>query len=221
MKKIYFFLILLFVHLSLCAQGAIDYQIIITTPGYTSVYRYDKGDFQEGIVRDFRVQGDISIVEDPQTDQKSLVWLTIGSRQFKFLVSENASVLRLQYDRNRRLFTGLGFNYLEYDQYKYEAPTFKGLSLREISSTMEREINKMIDDRTLLDEDKPTTFILEAEIDEDGFVHRVVELNGSLKQYSKVIIDQFYEQAVRGWEPAKKNGAPYRTIAQIKFELSR
>lgn len=203
-----------------CFSQEDDYQIIVTTPGYTSVFRYDSTSFAEGVSKDFRIQGNVSIVEDEPRDGARQVWLTIGTRQFRYAVSPTAPVLRLMYDRNRRLFSGVGFNFVDDERARYEPPRFKGKSMGELPVLLEREINKQIEDRTLLSTE-PTVFLLEADIDENGIVHKIVELNGSLKQYSKVIIDQFYDQAVRGWEPAKRNGIPYRTLAQIKFELSR
>lgn len=40
--------------------------------------------------------------------------------------------------------------------------------------------------------------MIEADIDENGMIHRIVPLSDTLRQYSKVIIDQIYDKAVRG-----------------------
>ena len=75
--------------------------------------------------------------------------------------------------------------------------------------------------RSLLEEGKPNVFLLEADIDEQGNVHKIVELNGALRQYSQIFIDKLYDMAVRGWQPAKKDGVPFRTVCQLRFVLTR
>lgn len=52
-------------------------------------------------------------------------------------------------------------------------------------------------------------------------IHRIVPLSDTLFQYSKVIIDQIYDKAVRGWQPATRNGVPCRSLVQMKFELKK
>lgn len=79
----------------------------------------------------------------------------------------------------------------------------------------------MIENRSLLEEGKPNVFLLEADIDEQGNVHKIVELNGALRQYSQIFIDKLYDMAVRGWQPAKKDGVPFRTVCQLRFVLTR
>ncbi len=167
---------------------------------------------------DFKV-ADASVTEEPKGDGCSLVKLRIGQREYSFAVSPDAPVVRLQYDRNRRLFKGMGFNYIEQTEAKYEAPSFNGVSLLKLPELWRPQIEKLIDDRSLLDPDRPDVFLLEVDIDEDGIVHRIVELGGALKQYSQVFIDKIYDIAVRGWNPAKRNGVPFRTVAQIRFVI--
>ena len=113
----------------------------------------------------------------------------------------------------------MGFNYIEQTEAKYEAPSFNGVSLLKLPELWRPQIEKLIDDRSLLDPDRPDVFLLEVDIDEDGIVHRIVELGGALKQYSQVFIDKIYDIAVRGWSPAKRNGVPFRTVAQIRFVI--
>ena len=72
-----------------------------------------------------------------------------------------------------------------------------------------------------MDADRPTVFLIEADIDEEGIVRRIAELNGALKQYSQVFIDKIYDLAVRGWQPATKDGIPVRTVVQFRFVLKR
>ena len=203
------------------AQADDDYQIIITTPGYTSVYNYTKSEFLAQAREQFRINGDVALNEDKLDGGKRRVYVTIGLRQFDFLLTPQMPVIRLKYDRNRRLFTGAGCNFIAREGATYIPPTFNGSDLTTLPAQWIDEINRRIGDRTLLSEDKPTVFILEVDIDEQGIVQRVVELNGCLKQYSQVIIDYIYDRAVRGWEPAKRNGVPFRALAQLRFELKR
>lgn len=203
---------------AVCFAQADSCRIIITTPGYTSIYRYSIVEFAEQMACDFKIQGAFA-TEEPKEEGCSLVKLHIGQRDFVFSLSPAAPVIRLQYDRNRRLFKGLGFNFIEQSEAKYEEPNFKGVSLLKLPSVWQPQIEKLIDDRSLLDPDKPNVFLLEADIDENGIVHRIVEISGALKQYSQVFIDKIYDLAVRGWVPAKRNGVPFRTVAQIRFEV--
>lgn len=203
------------------AQGDDDYQIIVTTPGYTSVYNYTKSEFLAQAREQFRINGDVALNEDTLEGGKQRVYVTIGLRQFDFLLTPQMPVIRFKYDRNRRLFTGAGCNFIDREGATYTPPTFNGSDLTTLPAQWVDEINRRIGDRTLLSEDKPTVFILEVDIDEQGIVQRVVELNGCLKQYSQVIIDYIYDRAVRGWEPAKRNGVPFRALAQLRFELTR
>lgn len=200
--------------------AAVDYQIIITTPGYMSIYRYSPEEFSEQMASDFRVEG-AAIAHDRLTDDRSRVTLYIGTREFVFTIAPESRVCRLTYDRNKRQFKGVGFNYVDSSGVRCEAPSFKGTPIFRLPELWQPQIEKLIGDRNLLVEDKPNVFILEADIDEQGIVHKIVELNGALKQYSQIFIDKIYDLAVRGWEPAKKNGVPIRTVAQIRFELYR
>ena len=81
------------------------------------------------------------------------------------------------------------------------------------------QIEKLIHDRTFLSPDKPNVFLIEAVIDEEGRVRKIVELNGALKQYAQIFIDKIYDLSWKGWQPATRNGVPYRTLALIYFEL--
>lgn len=78
----------------------------------------------------------------------------------------------------------------------------------------------MIENRSLLEEGKPNVFLLEADIDEQGNVHKIVELNGALRQYSQIFIDKLYDMAVRGWQPAKKDGraVPYGMPVEVRAD---
>jgi len=98
---------------------------------------------------DFKV-ADASVTEEPKGDGCSLVKLRIGQREYSFAVSPDAPVVRLQYDRNRRLFKGMGFNYIEQTEAKYEAPSFNGVSLLKLPELWRPQIEKLIDDRSLL-----------------------------------------------------------------------
>jgi len=125
------------------------------------------------------------------------------------------------YDRNRRIFSGAGCNFVENENFKYTPPSFKGNSLVKLPEILLADINRTIEDRSLLKKDSATVFVIEADIDENGMIHRIVPLSDTLRQYSKVIIDQIYDKAVRGWQPAMRNGIPYRALAQMTFELTK
>lgn len=221
-RKLFLSVFLLFSLMGIVrAEDGADYRIIISTPGYMSVYNYTKPDFLSQAKEQFRIMGDVAINEDDLGGGKRRIYVTLGLRQFDFLVTPQTPVIRLSYDRNRRLFTGVGCNFIDREGAACTPPTFKGIDLTDLPEKWIDEINRRIGDRTLLSEDAPTVFILELDIDEQGIVHKVVELNGALKQYSQVIIDYIYERAVREWEPAKRNGVPFRALAQLRFELSR
>lgn len=200
-------------------------KIIITTPGYTSIYRYNEDNFDEGMKKDFRIQE--AAVESKMTagsndpDNKEHLTVKIGDRKYDFMICPESPVARLVYDRNKRTFAGVGFNFIENANVKYEAPSFKGQSLCSLPGTWQKDIDRLITDKSLLSDDTPHVMIFEADIDENGIVRKIVELNGALRQYSKIIIDKIYDAAVRGWQPATKNGIPFRTYAQIKIELTR
>ena len=86
--------------------------------------------------------------------------------------------------------------------------------------------NKMKEIREILSDFSVEIFSLKeagikADIDENGMIHRIVPLSDTLFQYSKVIIDQIYDKAVRGWQPATRNGVPCRSLVQMKFELKK
>lgn len=203
------------------AQNSDDYQVVITTPGYTSIYNYTKTEFLSQAQDQFRIHGNVAINEEEPKEGKRRVYVTIGLRQFDFLLTPQMPVIRLRYDRNRRLFSGMGCNFIDREGAKLTPPTFQGMDLTQLPGEWITEINRRIDDRTLLDENRPTVFLLELDIDEQGVVQKVVELNGCLKQYSQVLIDFIYDRAFRGWEPARRNGVPFRTLAQLRFELQR
>ena len=158
-----------------------DYQIFVTTPGYTSIRNYSKATFPE-LKRDFHVMnGPVTIMDSLRSDSITQVRLQIGARKFLFYVSNDLPYIRLSFDRNRRRFSGLGCNFIE----------------------------------------GGSECVIEADIDENGMIHRIVPLSDTLFQYSKVIIDQIYDKAVRGWQPATRNGVPCRSLVQMKFELKK
>lgn len=200
-----------------------DYKIIVTTPGYTSVYSYDNEDFAVSAAKDLHILAPIEVAESECTmdTSRTMVCIKVGADEFNFAVNDVAPVVRLIYDRNRRTFTGAGFNCVGTQASVCEAPVFKGTRIDSISYVLAKDVERYIGDKSLLSADSSTVFFLEADIDENGIVHKVVELSGGLKQYSKVIIDRFYDKAVRGWEPAKIDGVPVRSLAQFRFELSR
>ena len=216
------FFLLLFTGLSqsLLSQN-IDYQIYITTPGYTSVRSYSKADFEK-VKHDFRVMnGPVTITDSLCNSGKTEVRMVIGLRKVSFFVTQETPIIRLVYDRNRRIFSGAGCNFVENENFKYTPPSFKGNSLVKLPEILLADINRTIEDRSLLKKDSATVFVIEADIDENGMIHRIVPLSDTLRQYSKVIIDQIYDKAVRGWQPAMRNGIPYRALAQMTFELTK
>ena len=216
------FFLLLFTGLSqLLFSQNIDYQIYITTPGYTSVRSYSKADFEK-VKHDFRVMnGPVTITDSLCNSGKTEVRMVIGLRKISFFVTQETPIIRLVYDRNRRIFSGAGCNFVENENFKYTPPSFKGNSLVKLPEILLADINRTIEDRSLLKKDSATVFVIEADIDENGMIHRIVPLSDTLRQYSKVIIDQIYDKAVRGWQPAMRNGIPYRALAQMTFELTK
>ena len=216
------FFLLLFTGLSqLLFPQNIDYQIYITTPAYTSVRSYSKADFEK-VKHDFRVMnGPVTITDSLCNSGKTEVRMVIGLRKFSFFVTQETPIIRLVYDRNRRIFSGAGCNFVENENFKYTPPSFKGNSLVKLPEILLADINRTIEDRSLLKKDSATVFVIEADIDENGMIHRIVPLSDTLRQYSKVIIDQIYDKAVRGWQPAMRNGIPYRALAQMTFELTK
>ena len=216
------FFLLLFTGLSqLLFPQNIDYQIYITTPGYTSVRSYSKADFEK-VKHDFRVMnGPVTITDSLCNSGKTEVRMVIGLRKFSFFVTQETPIIRLVYDRNRRIFSGAGCNFVENENFKYTPPSFKGNSFVKLPEILLADINRPIEDRSLLKKDSATVFVIEADIDENGMIHRIVPLSDTLRQYSKVIIDQIYDKAVRGWQPAMRNGIPYRALAQMTFELTK
>ena len=124
------FFLLLFTGLSqLLLSQNVDYQIYITTPGYTSVRSYSKADFEK-VKHDFRVMnGPVTITDSLCNSGKTEVRMVIGLRKFSFFVTQETPIIRLVYDRNRRIFSGAGCNFVENENFKYPPPSFKGNSL--------------------------------------------------------------------------------------------
>lgn len=211
-------LVLLVIFGKLWAQNP-DIQLIITTPGYTSIYRYGTDNFSEGLVRDLRIS-DASVCK-ANVQGREGACVTIGEKQYRYTVDDSNKIVRLIYDRNRRLFTGIGCNYIENDSMRYDPPSFKGTSTEKLPALWYADLDRKFVDKSLLSDTQPNVFLIEAEIDENGIVNRIVELSGALRQYSKVIIDKIYNDAVRGWQPALRNGQPYRTLTQIRFEITK
>lgn len=200
-----------------------DYRIIVTTAGYKDIYNYDSRDFVEKAARDLRITVPVELSETycPSDTSTKMVSISVGAQVIDFALTDKSPVIRLVYDRNRRTLTGTGFNYLEKNTNLVEAPVFKGTPICELQTVFEKDVDRHIIDRSLLSTDSSTLFLLEVDIDENGIVQRITELNGAYKQYSKIIIDRFYDKAYRGWEPAKVNGVPCRSLAQFTFELKR
>ncbi len=198
-----------------------DYQVYITTLGYTSVRSYTKADFEK-VKHDFRImKGSVKITDSICDKDRTDVKVVIGSRKFNFFITPETPIIRLLYDRDRRIFSGAGCNFIENEEFRYTTPSFEGKSLVELSKMLLPDINRTIDDRSLLKRDSAIVFVIEADIDEEGVIRKIVPLSDTLRQYSRVIIDQIYKKAVRGWQPATRNGIPYRTLAQMTFELKR
>ncbi len=196
--------------------------IIVSTMGSDELHRYTEANVAEELKRDFRLHHlAVSLTEDPIDSLSKRIYLTIGMRHYNFLISPSTPVARLRFNRNQRRFVGLGNNFLESTDARYTPPTFEGKSLEELPAEWITQINREIVDRTLLPVDAPAVFILELDIDEQGMVHSIKEVGGGLRQYAQVIIDELYEQAVRGWTPAGRNGFPYRSLAHLRFELVR
>lgn len=218
-----FILVLLVTACVRVAGAGFDYKIIVTTPGYTSIYHYDSQEFTEKAAKELRIMAPLEISESvcPSNSSLTVVSISMGVKQLNFTISEESPIIRLAYDRNRRSLTGIGFNCVESGNDVVEAPVFKGTSIEEMQAFLAKDVDRHLLDRSLLSEDSCTVFLLEVDIDEQGVVQKVVELNGAYKQYSKVIIDRFYDKAFRGWEPAKVNGVPCRAVAQFTFELRR
>ena len=193
--------------------------IYVTTPGYTTILRYSSNNVVERLAADLRFQN-VKADYMKMDDHSSRLTLKIGEREYAFRIADETPVARLQYDRNRRLFKGMGVNYLERADAKYSAPQFKGNSLLQLGALWLPQIEKNMEDRSLLKDDEPNYFLIEADIDEHGIVQKIVELSGALKQYSQVFIDTIYDLAVRGWKPATCNGVPFRTVAQIRFVVN-
>ena len=85
-------LLLVFAGISaVCFAQADSCRIIITTPGYTSIYRYSDREFAKQMACDFKV-ADASVTEEPKGDGCSLVKLRIGQREYSFAVSPDAPV---------------------------------------------------------------------------------------------------------------------------------
>ena len=200
--------------------GQSDCRIIITTPGYGSIYRYAPEEFAAQMASDFKIEG-VTVDYATLSEGCKRLKLHIGRKDFVFWITSQSPVARLTYDRNRRQFKGIGFNYIEHEGVRYEAPSFKGLTVEKLSEAWQPQIERLIENRSLLEEGKPNVFLLEADIDEQGNVHKIVELNGALRQYSQIFIDKLYDMAVRGWQPAKKDGVPFRTVCQLRFVLTR
>ena len=220
-RKVLFSVLLFCLGGFLSAQEKEDYQIVVTTPGYTSIYNYRASEFPTQAKDQFRIHGNVALNEDSLENGNRRVYVTIGLRQFNFLLTPQTPVIRLRYDRNRRLFTGMGCNFLDREGATYTPPSFQGMDLTQLPGKWIDDINRQIGDRTLLPEDHPMVFLIEVDIDEQGMLQKVVELNGCLRQYSEVIIDYIYDRAVRGWEPARRNGVAVRSLAQMRFELKR
>ena len=185
--------------------GQSDCWIIITTPGYGSIYRYAPEEFAAQMASDFKIEG-VTVNYATLSEGCKRLKLHIGRKDFVFSITPQSPVARLTYDRNRRQFKGIGFNYIEHEGVRYEAPSFKGLTVEKLSEAWQPQIERLIENRSLL---------------EEGNVHKIVELNGALRQYSQIFIDKLYDMAVRGWQPAKKDGVPFRTVCQLRFVLTR
>ena len=158
--------------------GQSDCRIIITTPGYGSIYRYAPEEFAAQMASDFKIEG-VTVDYATLSEGCKRLKLHIGRKDFVFSITSQSPVAR------------------------------------------QPQIERLIENRSLLEEGKPNVFLLEADIDEQGNVHKIVELNGALRQYSQIFIDKLYDMAVRGWQPAKKDGVPFRTVCQLRFVLTR
>lgn len=109
--------------------GQSDCRIIITTPGYGSIYRYAPEEFAAQMASDFKIEG-VTVDYATLSEGCKRLKLHIGRKDFVFSITPQSPVARLTYDRNRRQFKGIGFNYIEHEGVRYEAPSFKALRSR-------------------------------------------------------------------------------------------
>ncbi len=176
--------------------GAGGYNIIITTPGYTSVYRYRTEDFCSGVRRDLRVF-DADVTHRDSMGRK-IVDVTLCGRKSSFEVSEGIPVIRFAYDRNRRIFSPLGMNCREVsagDSLSAEmvcTPVLPGGWSPELARRLVGHLGMNVDGEVL---------IMDAEVDENGIVRQITEVGGAPRQASQVVIEYLYEMAARGWKP--------------------
>ena len=145
--------------------GQSDCRIIITTPGYGSIYRYAPEEFAAQMASDFKIEG-VTVDYATLSEGCKRLKLHIGRKDFVFSITSQSPVARLTYDRNRRQFKGIGFNYIEHEGVRYEAPSFKGLTVEKLSEAWQPQIERLIENRSLLEEGKPNVFLLEADIAE-------------------------------------------------------
>ena len=124
--------------------GQSDCRIIITTPGYGSIYRYAPEEFAAQMASDFKIEG-VTVDYATLSEGCKRLKLHIGRKDFVFSITSQSPVARLTYDRNRRQFKGIGFNYIEHEGVRYEAPSFKGLTVEKLSEAWQPQIERLIE----------------------------------------------------------------------------
>lgn len=79
--------------------GQSDCRIIITTPGYGSIYRYAPEEFAAQMASDFKIEG-VTVNYATLSEGCKRLKLHIGRKDFVFSITPQSPVARLTYDRN-------------------------------------------------------------------------------------------------------------------------
>ena len=93
---------------------------------------------------DFKIEG-VTVDYATLSEGCKRLKLHIGRKDFVFSITSQLPVARLTYDRNRRQFKGIGFNYIEHEGVRYEAPSFKGLTVEKLSEAWQPQIERLIE----------------------------------------------------------------------------
>ena len=194
-----------------------DCRIIITTPGYTSVYRYSVSDFCSGVKRDMRFFN--TSVECRDSLDVKLVDIVVNNEKWSFEVSEKIPVIRFMYDRNRRKLSPIGINYrgnvgfVVADSISNTGSMV--LDLPEVWNPDDVRRLVGVNDFNVL---KGRVLIMDANVDENGVVSHITEVGGAPKQMSQIVVDYLYEMIARGWKPIK-TGVTKRMIIPLVIKI--
>lgn len=189
-------------------------RIIVTTAGNNTVYSYSEESFQDEIKRNLHIFKPIEITQEQKSDPivQRQVDISIGEQQYHFKVQNQIPVVRFNFDRNRRALTPQGLGSMVSDTVKnITYPSYKGTPLTELWGLWRDQIERNMDSKYLFQQESAKQLIIEIEIDEDGFVHDIKELGGTLKSYSSSCIATIFDIAAREWTPAQINGKKIRT----------